>query len=202
MRHYRAPRDQSRRASLRRPRRAPTRPPTPRGEGQHDRPRLAAAQGARLRVRAGLQRAGAVNEQQIVLAAEITIDSTDFWQLDPMVTATALRAERAGITELPEAVAADAGYWNEQHIDRSPPTAHPGADPARQRQAAAPPSPAGQRRRATRGCAACSRPSTASELYRKRTQTVEPLFGNTKHNSGFYRFHRRGRSRCATSGDY
>jgi hypothetical protein len=31
------------------------------------------------------------------------------------------------------------------------------------------------------------------ERYRKRKQTVEPLFGNTKHNSGFYRFHRRGR---------
>jgi hypothetical protein len=29
-------------------------------------------------------------------------------------------------------------------------------------------------------------------LYRKRKQTVEPLFGNTKHNSGVYRFHRRG----------
>jgi Transposase DDE domain len=27
----------------------------------------------------------------------------------------------------------------------------------------------------------------------KRKQTVEPLFGDTKHNSGFYRFHRRGR---------
>jgi hypothetical protein len=31
------------------------------------------------------------------------------------------------------------------------------------------------------------------ERYRKRKQSVEPLFGNTKHNSGFYRFHRRGR---------
>ena len=30
-------------------------------------------------------------------------------------------------------------------------------------------------------------------LYRKRKQTVEPLFGNTKHNQGVYRFHRRGR---------
>ena len=31
------------------------------------------------------------------------------------------------------------------------------------------------------------------QRYRKRKQTVEPLFGNTKHNGGFYRFHRRGR---------
>jgi hypothetical protein len=33
------------------------------------------------------------------------------------------------------------------------------------------------------------------QRYRKRKQTVEPLFGNTKHNSGVYRFHRRGRTK-------
>jgi hypothetical protein len=33
------------------------------------------------------------------------------------------------------------------------------------------------------------------QRYRKRKQTVEPLFGNTKHNGGFYRFHRRGRTK-------
>ena len=31
------------------------------------------------------------------------------------------------------------------------------------------------------------------QRYRKRKRTVEPLFGDTKHNGGFYRFHRRGR---------
>ena len=35
-------------------------------------------------------------------------------------------------------------------------------------------------------------------LYRKRAQTVEPLFGNTKHNNGVYRFHRRGRVKVRT----
>jgi hypothetical protein len=59
----------------------------------------------------------AVNERQIVLAAEITNISTDFSQLDPMVSATLGGLERAGIDQLPEAVTADAGYWNEQHMD-------------------------------------------------------------------------------------
>ena len=59
----------------------------------------------------------AVNEQKIVLAAEITTSSTDFSQLDPMVTATLQEIERAGIEQRPDAVAADAGYWNEQHMD-------------------------------------------------------------------------------------
>ena len=35
-------------------------------------------------------------------------------------------------------------------------------------------------------------------LYRKRKQTVEPLFGDTKHNRGVYRFHRRGRTAVRT----
>ncbi len=35
----------------------------------------------------------------------------------------------------------------------------------------------------------------ASEGYRKRKQTVESLFGNTEHNNGVYRFHRRGRTK-------
>jgi Transposase DDE domain len=34
--------------------------------------------------------------------------------------------------------------------------------------------------------------------YRKRKQTVEPLFGNTKHNNGVRRFHRRGRTKVRT----
>src|SRR4051812_18850161 len=58
----------------------------------------------------GYNAQAAVNEQQIVLAAEITNVSTDFSQLDPMVTATLGELERARIDQLPDAVAADAGY--------------------------------------------------------------------------------------------
>jgi hypothetical protein len=34
--------------------------------------------------------------------------------------------------------------------------------------------------------------------YAKRKQTVEPLYGDTKHNKGFIRFHRRGRIKVRT----
>jgi hypothetical protein len=47
----------------------------------------------------GYNAQAAVNEQQIVLAAEITNVSTDFSQLDPMVTATLGELERAGRRE-------------------------------------------------------------------------------------------------------
>ena len=35
-------------------------------------------------------------------------------------------------------------------------------------------------------------------LYRTRSQTIEPMFGHTKHNRGMSRFHRRGRSAART----
>ena len=36
------------------------------------------------------------------------------------------------------------------------------------------------------------------ELYKKRKQMTEPVFGHTKHNRGVTRFHRRGRSAVRT----
>ena len=140
----------------------------------------------------GYNAQAAVNEQQIVLAAEITNVSTDFSQLDPMVTATLAELERAGIEQLPEAVAADAGYWNEQHMDEVVANKHIPVLVAPDKGTRGTP-----KRWLTSGRAAWMRTVLAAdyghERYRKRKQTVEPLFGNTKHNGGFYRFHRRGR---------
>jgi hypothetical protein len=36
------------------------------------------------------------------------------------------------------------------------------------------------------------------ELYRKRMQMIEPVFGHTKHNRTITRFHRRGRTAVRT----
>jgi transposase len=142
----------------------------------------------------GYNAQAAVNEQQIVLAAEITNVSTDFSQLDPMVTATLAELERAGLDQLPEAVAADAGYWNEQHMDEVVANKHIPVLIAPDKGTRGTP-----KRWLTSGRAAWMRSLLRSEhghdRYRKRKQTVEPLFGNTKHNSGVYRFHRRGRTK-------
>jgi hypothetical protein len=37
-----------------------------------------------------------------------------------------------------------------------------------------------------------------SELYKQHGQLTEPIFGHTKHNRGFTRFARRGRSAART----
>jgi hypothetical protein len=140
----------------------------------------------------GYNAQAAVNEQQIVLAAEITNVATNFSQLDPMVTATLGELERAAIDEPPEAVAADAGYWNEQHMDEVVANKHIPVLVAPDKGTRGTP-----KRWLTSGRASWMRTVLSSDhgqrRYGKRKQTVEPLFGNTKHNSGIYRFHGRGR---------
>ena len=58
-----------------------------------------------------------VDENQIVLAAEITNASVDWSQLAPMVAATLAELARAGSGSPIETALADAQYWNEQHMD-------------------------------------------------------------------------------------
>lgn len=139
----------------------------------------------------------AVNEQQIVLAAEITNISTDFSQLAPVVDAVLAELERAGIQQRPEAIAADAGYWNEQQMDEVVADRHIPVLVAPDKGSRETP-----KRWLTSGRATWMRAVLASEhgreRYGKRKQTVEPLFGDTKHNKGFIRFHRRGRTKVRT----
>ena len=145
----------------------------------------------------GFNAQAAVNEEHIVLAAEITNNSTDFSQLDPMVTAILDELERAGIDQLPEAVAADAGYWNEQHMDEVAANKHIQVLVAPDKGSRGTP-----RRGWVGGRYDWMRTVLAAEhgreRYKKRKQTTEPTFGNTKHNKGVIRFHRRGRIKVRT----
>jgi hypothetical protein len=59
----------------------------------------------------------AVTEDQVIVAAEITVEGGDFEQLEPIVCATESALSEAGVTERPEVVLADAGYWSNAHID-------------------------------------------------------------------------------------
>ena len=87
-----------------------------------------------------------------MLAAEITNLSTDFSQLSPMVAAVLQELGRARIDhKLLEAVAADAGCWNEQQMDDVVNNRHLPVLVAPTRAAAAPPS-AGRTSRAPTGC--------------------------------------------------
>ena len=144
----------------------------------------------------GYNAQAAVNERQIVLAAEISVESPDFGQLEPMMNATASELERAGVIDSPEVVVADAGYWHHEQMDS---LAAGGI------QVLIPPD-AGKRKSARPGWQGgryewmrrVLSTELGERLYRQRSQTVEPMFGHTKHNRGMRRFHRRGRSAVRT----
>jgi hypothetical protein len=71
----------------------------------------------------GYNAQAASTEAQIVIAAELTNSSADFGQLGPTVDAARCELLAAGVEQKPEVVLADAGYWHQVQMRRSPPTA-------------------------------------------------------------------------------
>ncbi len=134
----------------------------------------------------------AVNEQHVVIAAEVTIDPADFGHLEPIVDAVERELEAAGIAEQPEVVLADAGYWHKAQMEKIV---------SRGIQVLIPPE--ASKRKGTRpgwngGLYEFMRQALAtdrgSELYGKRQTMIEPVFAHTKFNRRMDRFQRRGRS--------
>src|SRR5450759_541708 len=132
------------------------------------------------------------NEQQIVIAAEVNADSSDFGHLEGMVIAAQGELERVGVSEPVEVVVADAGYWHQKQmegvIDKGIQVLIP---------------PDAGKRRGIRpgwdgGIYAHMRRVLDGELggglYRKRKAMIDPGFANTKFNRRIDRFGRRGRS--------
>ena len=57
-------------------------------------------------------------EDQIVIAAEVTVALPDFGHLEPMVAAARDELARAGLERPPEVVLADAGHWHQAQMER------------------------------------------------------------------------------------
>jgi transposase len=131
-------------------------------------------------------------EDQIVIAAEVTIASGDFGQLEPMVTATETELTAAGLIDAPEVVLADAGYWHSEQIERLT---------GRGTVVLIPPD-AGKRKGARPGwngglytfMRRVLATDRGGELYRRRNGMIEPVFAHTKFNRRIDRFQRRGRA--------
>src|SRR3954447_18789257 len=131
-------------------------------------------------------------EQQIVIAAEVTIDSPDFGHLGPMIAATESELAAAGISDTPAIVLGDAGYWHQVQMEQLtgrgivvliPPDAG-------KRQGARPGWDGGLYTFMRRVLAT----ERGGELYAKRKGMIEPIFADTKFNRRCDRFQRRGRS--------
>ena len=136
------------------------------------------------------------NEHQVVIAAEVMTAAPDFGHLGPMLDAAQRELEAAGVTETPGVLLADAGYWHQRQMERIVDQGIPVLIP-----------PDASKRRGARpgwdgGLYAFMRRVLATEhgggLYRQRQPMIEPVFGQTKHNRGIDRFHRRGRAAVRT----
>jgi transposase len=144
----------------------------------------------------GFNTQAVVDEGQLVLAAEITNSTVDWSQLDPMLTATLAELARAGSASQLEVALADTQYWNEQHMDEVTANKHV--------QVLIPPDgPTGKQRKGWTGgrydwMRAVLDSEHGGELYRKRKQIIEPVFGHTRHNRGVTHFLRRGRTAVRT----
>jgi hypothetical protein len=134
----------------------------------------------------------AVNDKQIILAAEVTVDAPDFGHLEPMLETTLSELRQRGVTQTPEAMVADAGYWHNRQIqaitDRGIEVLIPPDGNMR----------AGKRPGWENGLYELMRRKLSSErgrnLYAQRKISVEPVYGQIKHNRRIERFMRRGRA--------
>jgi hypothetical protein len=144
----------------------------------------------------GYNAQAATNEQQIVIAAEVMVASPDFGHLEPMLSAAQTELQTAGVTDTPEVVLADAGYWHQQQMQR---IAAAGTQvlvaPDSSRRKSARPGWDGGLYALMRRVLSTER---GAELYRQRHQLIEPVFAHTKFNRRIERFHRRGRAAART----
>jgi hypothetical protein len=126
----------------------------------------------------GYNAQAAVTRGQIIVAAEVAVESPDFGHLDPAVRAALCELEHAGVTQRPETVLADAGHWHTRQMEN---IVSDGS------QVLVPPD-AGLREGARpgwdKGPYAFMRRVLASdvghELYKHRKATVEPVFAQNK----------------------
>ncbi|MEA2156697.1 MAG: hypothetical protein QOE11_2837 [Solirubrobacteraceae bacterium] len=137
-----------------------------------------------------------VAQGQIIIAADITNRANDAGQLGPMITAAHAQLKAAGLPDRLDVVLADHGYWNNAQIAAlhdqgltalvAPAAQH--SQPGRQKAKRYGP-------QAERIKALLATPD-GDELYRRRKQIIEPVFGHIKYLRGINRFARRGLKAC------
>lgn len=156
----------------------------------------------------GFNAQAAVTEEQIIVAAEVTQEANDVNQLHPMIEKTEENLEAAGVEEKPAVALADAGYFSESNVEKMDKEktgeAHPNAPELlvatrkdwKQRKAAREHPPPRGREPPGLSCRERMERKLLTKrgraLYKKRSQTVEPVFGQIKGARGAGRFLLRG----------
>lgn len=145
-----------------------------------------------------------VTEEQIIIAADVTCEENDVGQLHPMLMQAQANLDAVGCRKRIKAAAADAGYWSEANAAQEQPegpelfiaTSKDWKQRKAQREQKAP------RGRIPRNLTLRERMERklltrrGREIYKKRSMTVEPVFGQMKAGRGCNRFMRRGLYAC------
>ena len=134
-------------------------------------------------------------QAQVIVAAELTQQTTDRRQLLPMVEAVRRAASAA-----PETVTADAGYWDtlslrDASLQNIQMLVSPDSKPQLPDAAVAPSVPHNKESRAMRELLASE---AGKALYSMRKAIVEPVFGQIKEARGIRRFRLRGLKRVTS----
>ena len=171
----------------------------------------------------GFNAQAAVTEDQVIVAAELTREENDVGQLHPMIAKAIENLEEAGIDEQVGAVVADAGYCSEDNLKRESEEEEEEGEERKEEE-----EPEGgpelylatkkdRKQRAEPKESSPEEENTVPEnpterqkmerkldteegraIYKKRGQTVEPVFGQIKEGRGFSRFSRRGHPACGS----
>jgi Transposase DDE domain len=138
--------------------------------------------------------------EQVIVAAELTQDSNDLQQLEPMLKAITATLAAAGIEERPATLLADSGYWsiaNLTEIPNAPELLIPPAKHARQGKPRKDGKPSASKIDPLRAAMTAKLNSEDDKArYAKRKKTVEPVFGQIKEIRGARRLLRRGLAAC------
>jgi transposase len=137
------------------------------------------------------------NENQIILAADVTDQANDVRQTVPMVDQARANLDAAGVEESIKAALGDAGYYSETNATD---LKQKGIDPYlaterlkhHEKVASAPRGRIPQGLTAKQRMARKLRTKKGREMYAKRKGMIEPIFGQLKQVLGFRQFSLRG----------
>ena len=132
------------------------------------------------------------NQEQVIVAATVTNEQTDARQLLPMIEATTKALGEAGIGEQPGVLLADAGYASEANFGALPEglEAYVATRNLYRKQGYIPTRPGSLRAEMEHKVLS----ESGREVYSKRQEMIEPVFGQLKEGLGFRRFSRLGQA--------
>lgn len=134
--------------------------------------------------------------EQIIVAADVTQQTNDAGQLEPMLRAAARQVHDAGVDEPLKVALADGGYWSAPQITALRGGGIDAIVPTKAATRTAPRTLSPRQGPEAERIEALLETSHGAALYRRRQQIIEPVFAHTKFLRRIDRFQRRGLAAC------